>query len=71
MSKPPVIASFMRRQLVAFELGVSRHTISRLLKTDATFPRFFAITPGIEVISRIDFDRWLRGKRLMAFTAPK
>ncbi len=65
------INQFMRRQLVAFELGVSRHTIARLLKTDATFPRFFEITPGIEVIARDDFDGWLRAKRLKAFTKPK
>lgn len=59
-----VINQFMRRQAVAYELGVSRHTIGRMLKADATFPRFFEITPGIEVIARSDFDNWLRKKRL-------
>ena len=58
------INQFMRRQAVAYELGVSRHTIGRMLKVDATFPRFFEITPGIEVIARADFDNWLRKKRL-------
>lgn len=58
------INQFMRRQAVAYELGVSRHTISRMLKADSTFPRFFEITPGIEVIARADFDNWLRRKRL-------
>ncbi len=62
---------FMRRQAVAFELGVSRHTIARLLLSDATFPRFFEITPGIGVIARADFDGWLRKKRLKAYTKPK
>ena len=66
-----VINQFMRRQAVAFELGISRHTIARMLKTDASFPRFFEITPGIEVIARADFDGWLRNKRLVAFTKPK
>ena len=65
------INQFMRRQAVAFELGISRHTIARMLKSDATFPRFFEITPGIEVIARADFDGWLRKKRLKAYTKPK
>lgn len=67
----PTIKQYMRRQAVAFELGISRHTIARMLKSDATFPRFFEITPGIEVISRADFDKWLRNKRLLAYTKPK
>ena len=62
---------FMRRQAVAFELGISRHTVARLLLSDATFPRFFEITRGIEVIARADFDGWLRKKRLKAYTKPK
>jgi predicted DNA-binding transcriptional regulator AlpA len=65
------INQFMRRQAVAFELGISRHTIARMLKADASFPRFFEITPGISVIARADFDGWLRNKRLTAFTKPK
>lgn len=65
------INQFMRRQAVAYELGISRHTIARMLKVDATFPRFFEITPGIEVIARADFDNWLRKKRLKAYTQPK
>ena len=66
-----VINQFMRRQAVAYELGVSRHTIARLLLSDATFLRFVQITPGIEVIARADFDGWLRKKRLKAYTKPK
>jgi predicted DNA-binding transcriptional regulator AlpA len=65
------INQYMRRQAVAYELGVSRHTLARMLKTDITFPRFFEITPGIEIIARADFDGWLRNKRLAAFTKPK
>jgi hypothetical protein len=56
----------MRRQAVAFELGITRHTLARILDKDATFPAFFAISPGIEVIERRDFERWLQRKRLAA-----
>ena len=66
MKAEPARASFMRRQAVAFELGITRHTLARVLKNDPTFPRFFAITPGIEVIERLDFERWLQRKRLAA-----
>lgn len=59
-------ASFMRRQAVAFELGITRHTLARIIRKDATFPAFFAISPGIEVIERLDFERWLQRKRLDA-----
>ncbi|XAH21637.1 hypothetical protein AAFF27_16615 [Xylophilus sp. GW821-FHT01B05] len=64
MRTEPAVSRYMRRQAVAFELGIGRHTLSRMLKRDATFPLFFAITPGVEVIAREDFDRWLREKRL-------
>lgn len=60
---PPRHSSFMRRQAVAFELGVSRHTLARIIKGDHTFPPFFAISPGVEVIERSDFDTWLLRKR--------
>ena len=59
-----IISQYMRRQLVAYELGISRHTLARMLKVDASFPRFFEITPGITVIARADFEHWLRLKRL-------
>lgn len=64
MTKERAISQFMRRQAVAFELGISRHTLGRMTKRDPLFPRFFEITPGIEVIARVDFDNWLRRKRL-------
>lgn len=63
------ISQYMRRQAVAYELGLSRHTLSRMLKRDPSFPRFFAISPGVEVIARADFDRWLREKRIKALDA--
>ncbi len=66
-----VISQYMRKQLVAYELGISRHTLARMLKVDATFPRFFDITPGIAVIARADFDHWLRTKRVKSLGAPR
>ena len=64
MSKATIRAAYMRRQAVAYELGITRHTLARLVTKDATFPRFFAITPGIEVIAREDLDAWIRRKQL-------
>lgn len=64
--KPPIHAQYMRRQAVAWELGITRHTLARMLSNDKTFPRFFAITPGIEVVARRDFERWIEQKRLAA-----
>ena len=69
MTSERAISQYMRRQAVAYELGVSRHTLTRMLKRDSTFPRFFEITPGITVIARADFERWLREKRLKALDA--
>jgi len=66
-----IISQYMRRQLVAYELGISRHTLTRMVKADASFPRFFEITPGIAVIARADFDHWLRAKRLASISAPR
>jgi predicted DNA-binding transcriptional regulator AlpA len=65
-----IISQYMRRQMVAYELGISRHTLTRMLKTDTSFPKFFEITPGISVIARADFNHWLRTKRLAALAAP-
>lgn len=60
----PRHASFMRRQAVAFELGISRHTLRKIIDSDPNFPSFFAVSPGIEVVYRQDFERWLSRKRL-------
>lgn len=69
MTKERAITQYMRREAIAFELGISRHTLSRMLKRDSSFPRFFEITPGIKVIARQDFDRWLLEKRLNSLAA--
>ena len=68
MAAPLLESLYMRRQAVAYELRVSRHTVARLYKSDLTFPRFFEITPGIEVIAREDFELWIVQKRLASRT---
>ena len=60
----------MRKKLVAFELGISRHTLARMIKIDSDFPVFFEISPGIDVIERPAFDRWLQMKRVNARLKP-
>lgn len=74
-SETPLHAQYMRRQAVAWELGITRHTLARLLLKDSTFPKFFAITSGIEVIARSDFEQWIHHKRVASRTvnlaAPK
>lgn len=60
-------ASFLRRKAVAFELGITRHTLARVIKTDPEFPRFFEISPGVQVIERADLEKWLRRKKLSAY----
>jgi predicted DNA-binding transcriptional regulator AlpA len=67
VSKSPTLrAAYLRRQAVAYELGITRHTLARLIKSDASFPRFFAITPGIEVIAREDLTAWIQRKQQTA-----
>ena len=68
MKRPdaPRCASFLRRQAVAYELGITRHTLARMIQRDKTFPRFFEITPGIEVIDRADLDQWVAQKKRAA-----
>lgn len=66
MNNAPRHAGFMRRQAVAYELGITRHTLARMIVRDSDFPRFFEITPGIEVIERADFDRWIARKKIKA-----
>lgn len=64
--KAPTHAQFMRRKVVELELGVSRHTLSRMIAKDKTFPRFFAISCGIEVCERAEFDAWVEQRKLAA-----
>jgi predicted DNA-binding transcriptional regulator AlpA len=56
----------LRMQGVAAMLGVSRHTLARIMKGDPTFPRFIELSPGIRMVRRRDVQAWLRRKELQA-----
>lgn len=63
MTRPPLRAGYLRRKAVAVELGITRHTLARMIERDKSFPRFFAISPGVEVIAREDLEAWILQKR--------
>lgn len=52
------------RKAVTAELGICRNTLSKIVETDPTFPRFFSISPGVQVIERSELDAWIEQKRL-------
>lgn len=56
----------LRMKAIAAMLGVSRHTLRRIIKADPTFPRFIEICPGIRVIRARDVRAWFRRKELEA-----
>jgi len=56
----------LRRKGVAAMLGISRHTLARVIKSDPTFPRFFELSPGISMVRARDISRWLKQKELHA-----
>lgn len=57
---------FMRRKAVMLDLNITKNTLARMIETDPSFPPFFAISPGIEVITRDDYQAWLAQKKLAA-----
>jgi len=57
---------WLRKKAVATLLGVSRHTLRRLLKSDQSFPRFVQLTPGVHVVRLRDVRLWIRRKELQA-----
>jgi predicted DNA-binding transcriptional regulator AlpA len=59
-------AQFLRRKAVCSELGVTRHTLAKIIATDKRFPVFFEISPGIAVIERRDLQAWIRIKKTLA-----
>lgn len=56
----------LRQKAVAALLGVSRHTLRRIIQADPTFPRFFELSPGITMVRARAVRRWLRRKELQA-----
>jgi predicted DNA-binding transcriptional regulator AlpA len=56
--------TLLRMQGVADMLGISRHTLRRLIKKDPTFPRFIELTPGIRMVRARNIRAWLRKKEV-------
>ena len=56
----------LRRGHVERRLGVSRWTLARIIHTDPTFPGFFELSPGIEVIRQDRLEAWLRLREIEA-----
>lgn len=54
----------LRMKGAACMLGISRHTLRRLMKQDPTFPRFIELTPGIRMVRERDIRAWLRRKEV-------
>lgn len=65
----PARPAYMRRKKVCQELGITRHTLAKIIETDKRFPVFFEISPGIDVIERRDFDAWILLKKTIAASA--
>jgi integrase len=62
----PQAGKFLRRKAVCVELGITRHTLTKIISTDKRFPAFFDISPGIAVIERTDLEAWVRLKKNIA-----
>jgi predicted DNA-binding transcriptional regulator AlpA len=57
----------LRMKAVAALLGISRHSLRRVIQSDPTFPRFFPISPGVLVVREHQVRAWLRRKELDAY----
>jgi predicted DNA-binding transcriptional regulator AlpA len=55
---------FLRKQGVAYLLGISRYTLRRIMQKDPTFPRFIELSAGIHMVRQSDVEGWLRRKEL-------
>lgn len=49
----------LQRKQVAAELGITRGTLRKIEVTDRSFPAFWALSAGIEVITRQQLDAWV------------
>ena len=54
----------LRMKGAADMLGISRHTLRRLMKNDPTFPRFIELSPGIRMVRVRNIKAWLRKKEV-------
>jgi predicted DNA-binding transcriptional regulator AlpA len=66
MNPAPIL---MRRGEVAHFLRVDRHTLLRMVKRDPTFPKFFALSAGVDVLDRADLLEWIEQRRLSSRVA--
>lgn len=56
----------LRQQGVAAMLGISRHTLKRIVDRDPSFPRFIELSPGIHMVRAREVRAWLYKKELDA-----
>jgi predicted DNA-binding transcriptional regulator AlpA len=63
-------SEFLRKKAVASFLGISRHTLARIIDRDTTFPRFLELSPGIHLVRKSEVEAWLRRKGLDARERP-
>lgn len=61
---------FLRQKGVAAMLGISRHTLKRIIDRDPTFPRFIELSPGIRMVRAREISAWIRTKELDARKQP-
>jgi predicted DNA-binding transcriptional regulator AlpA len=54
----------LRMKGVAHMLGISRHTLRRLMQKDPSFPRFIELSPGIRMVRVRNIKAWLRKKEV-------
>mgnify|MGYP001042128594 CR=1 FL=1 len=54
----------LRMKGVADMLGVSRHTLRRLIQKDPSFPRFIELSPGIRMVRARNIKAWIRKKEV-------
>jgi predicted DNA-binding transcriptional regulator AlpA len=57
---------FLRMKGVAAVIGVSRHTLRRIIERDPTFPPVVELSPGIRMWRERDVREWLNRKYLAA-----
>lgn len=57
---------FLRMKGVAALLGVSRHTLRRIIDRDPTFPPVVELAPGIRMWRARQVIEWLNRKELAA-----
>lgn len=56
----------LRMKGVAGMLGISRHTLRRIMQNDVTFPQFIELSPGIRMVRVRDVRAWFRRKEVEA-----